>query len=411
MPILCDIGMEAAVLGMLLRYPDRIHDCGVGPDHFYEEAHKRVVRAFHERGVSLASASSALYGDEIRAMELAESAFSDAGLEQHLVHLSNLADFRKIDALSLKFREDLEETDPSEIAVVSAAAAAEILAAISGSDDTISYGDGADEALVAEGGELMQTFLELLPVCRKELIGIAARPGCGKTTMAHLLGEHFSSTREGECFGVFTMEVTRKEWFQRTIRTVYSRAIPQYLGDGQKNRGYVEAAAAVKVLYDKRPGKLAVDDKAGLTLGEIRARALRLKAKHGRLSGIAIDQLSNIRKVREKGMTESTAIKNCTEGAKMLARELDCPVFLLSQFNRDPSGDNGWYTERDIYGSDGLLQDADQLWLLQNPPGSVITDGSETRRVNLRRVKWRNGTLGEMDLDFHTPSSKFYRTI
>jgi replicative DNA helicase len=110
-------------------------------------------------------------------------------------------------------------------------------------------------------------------------------------------------------------------------------------------------------------------------------------------------------------MTESTAIKNCTEGFKMLARELDCPVFLLSQFNRDPSGDKGWYTERDIYGSDGLLQDADQLWLLQNQPGITITDGQETRRVNLRRVKWRNGTLGEMDLDFHTPSSKFFRTI
>lgn len=405
-----DLGMEAAVLGMLLRYPDRIHDCGVEERHFWDEGHRRVIKAFQSKGVSLAAASGALYGDDARAMDLAESAFSDAGLEQHLAHLANLDDFRKVNKLSLELRDKLEDADPSDIAEVASGAAAEILAAISGTDDTLSYGDDADDVLMAEGGEMMETFIEGLPVCRKELIGIAARPGCGKTTMAHLLGEHFTQTRP-ECFPVFTMEVTCKEWLQRTIRFLMGRAISQYRGDGSLNPYYEEAVQFVKASYAKRPGRLAVDDKAGMTLGDIRVRALRLKAKHGRLSGIAVDQLSNVRKVRDKGVNESSAIKNTTEGFKQLARELDCPVFLLSQFNRDPSGEGGWFTDRDIYGSDGLLQDADQLWLLQNPPGSTITDGNPVRRVNLRRVKWRNGTLGEIDLEFHTPSSKMYKTL
>ena len=402
-----DEGVEAAVLGMLLRYPDRIHDCGVTAKHFWREDHAQVLRAFEDKGVSLAVAAEAMYGDVARAMELSESAWSDAGLEQHLTYLRNLADKRTVKRVVTEIMEGLGDLDHSEVAAAATEGAARILAAVSGADSTLAYGEDCEDDLNSEGGERMETFIRDLPVCRRELIGVAARPGCGKTTMAHLMGEHFTKTREG-AFPVFTMEVTRKEWFQRTIRTMYGRPIDQYRADGQKNPAYAEAAEAVRKSYASRMGRLVVDE-AVLSVQEIRARCLRIKAKHGSLSGVAIDQLSNIRKVREKGMNASEVIKNTTEAVKQLSRELDCPAFLLSQLNRDPSGDEGWYTDRDIFGSDGLLQDADQIWILQHPPGSNA-DG-KVRPVNLRRTKWRNGSKGELSLEFHAEASMFYRTL
>ena len=400
--------MEEAVIGMLIRFPHRIHDCGVTADHFFQESNRRVIREFLAKGPGLAVAASALHGDVAQAMELSEAAFSDASLEQHLEHLQNLSRHRSLASSAAGLIERIGSIDPSEASDAAVEAAAELLALAAGSSGTMSMGEDADDCLNEPGGELMQTFLEGLPVRRKELIGIAARPGCGKTTMAHSLGEWFTKGRDG-AFVVFTMEVTRKEWFQRTIRQHVGCEVPQYLGSGELCQRYQEVANAVKASYAARPGRLAVEDKAGLTIAQIRAKALALKAKHGSLSGIAIDQLSNVKKLRERGMSESTAIKNTTEASKQLGRELDCPTFLLSQFNRDPSGEGGWYTERDIFGSDGLLQDADQIWLLQNRPGSDLNQA--IRSVNLRRVKWRNGVTGEMDLEFNTPASTFRKSF
>ena len=404
-----DIGLEEAVLGILLRYPERIHDCGVEERHFWREDHKRIIRAFLDKGVALSVAASAIFGDEVRAMELAEAAFSDAGLEQHLTYLSNLDDKRKVKELLDSLSAGFDEVDHAEVAETVTDAASKLLGAISGSDDCDSYGTDCYRDATAEGGEMLETFFPFLPVRRRELIGVAARPGCGKTAMAHSMGEWFTTTQEG-CFAVFTMEVSRKEWFQRTISKMCGRPIPQYLADGKTpSTRYLEEAARAAKSYESRPGTLFVSDKAGMTVAAIRSKCLGLQAKHGRLSGVAIDQLSNIRKLREKGMNEATAIKNTTEAIKQLARELDCPIFLLSQFNRDPSGDDGWYTERDIFGSDGLFQDCDQLWLLQNPPGSDASGG--IRPVNLRRVKWRNGPKGEFDLEFDAPGMTFRRTL
>ena len=400
--------MEEAVIGMLIRFPHRIYDCGVTADHFFQESNRRVIREFLAKGPSLAVAASALHGDVVQAMELSEAVFSDASLEQHLEHLQNLSRHRSLASSAAGLIERIGSIDPSEASDAAVEAAAELLALAAGSSGTMSMGEDADDCLNEPGGELMQTFLEGLPVRRKELIGIAARPGCGKTTMAHSLGEWFTKERDG-AFAVFTMEVTRKEWFQRTIRQHVGCEVPQYLGSGELCQRYQEVAKAVKASYAARPGRLAVEDKAGLTVAQIRAKALALKAKHGSLSGIAIDQLSNVKKLRERGMSDSMVIKNTTEASKQLARELDCPVFMLSQFNRDPSGEGGWYTERDIFGSDGLLQDADQIWLLQNRPGANLNQA--IRSVNLRRVKWRNGVTGEMDLEFDTPASTFRKSF
>lgn len=400
-----DLHIEEGVIGILLKYPDRFYDCGVTERHFYQVKHKNVIRSYMEKGAGMASAVGAFGGgcdDEL--MEIADTCYSDAPLESYLAMLDSLASIRDAAIASQRLLDTLESVDHTEAPTAIMSAAGELANAVSSGSNTTSEGADAEDVLSEEGGEELDTHLEAFPVRRKELIGICARPGCGKTSMLHSIAEHAIATREGP-FVIFTMEVTRKEWFQRTMRQIASKGIIQYFRDGSLNEAYKFFSGKVRERYLKAIGRLIVDDEAGLSAEQIRARCLKWRAKYGRLSGIGIDQLSNVKRDIKKYGSQANAIKHDTEEFKKLPRELDCPNFLLSQFNRDPSGDGGWYTERDVFGSDGLLQDCDQLWLLQNHPGSDIDQ--DIRRVQLRRAKWRNGHLGETDLDFDTPSSTF----
>ena len=400
-----DLHIEEGVIGILLKYPDRFHDCGVTEDHFFQVQHKNVIRSYIEKGAGMASAVGAFGGgcdDEL--MEIAEACYSDAPLESYLQMLSALASIRSSARTAQRLLDALETVDHTEASSIILSAAGELANAISCGDSTTSEGTDAEEVLAEEGGEELETHLEDFPVRRKEMIGVAARPGCGKTSMIHSAGEHAIATREGP-FLIFTAEVTRKEWFQRTMRQIALREVKQYAGDGSSNETYKFFSKKVMERYGKSTGKLIVDDAAGLSVEQIRARCLKWRSKHGRLSGVGVDQLSNLKRDIKKYGSQANAIKHDTEELKKLARELDCPVFVASQFNRDPSGDEGWYTERDIFGSDGLLQDCDQLWLLQNHPGTSTDE--DVRRVNLRRCKWRNGFTAQSDLDFDTPASTF----
>ena len=397
--------LEESVIAILLRFPDRFYDCGVTEDHFYLEHHKRVIRSYMEKGPSLMSVRDCWGGGmEWKAMELSESVWSDSSLEQHLKALDELSSVRKVAAIAQRLLDRLMDSDASEIRELACSAAGDIAMAVSGETKTMSEGAESVDVLNQPGGEEVSTHLDGFPVRRKELIGIAARPGCGKTSMIHSAGEHAIATREGP-FVIFTMEVTRKEWFQRTMRQVAGRGVKQYKQDGSPSEEYIKFSQIVRERYLKGVGKLIVDEAAGLSVEQMRSRCIALQAKHGKLSGVGVDQLSNMKRDVKKYGSMTAAIQHDTSELKKLSRELDCPIFVASQFNRTPSGEDDWYTERDIFGSDALLQDADQLWLLQNHPGSNIDQ--DVRRVNLRRCKWRNGHLGEADLDFDTPSSTF----
>ena len=397
--------LEEGVIGMLLRFPERFYDCGVSEDHFYVEGHKNVIRSYLAKGPSLQSASGSMgaEGDE-KLMELAESCWSDAGLEDHIEALSKLSAIRKVAGAARSLLERLETLDPSEALEESLKAAGAISGAFAGASAQYTEGEDCEDELLRfqEGFTEYNVGIEGFAARKQELIGIAGRPGWGKSTLLHHVAMSMVEKYDG-AFPIFAMEMSRGEWFLKCIQRLAGRFVPPRFQSGDLNREYAGWAKSCKKWFDGALGKMVVYDDYGLTVDTIRARCLQIKARHSKLLAVGIDQLSLMNHLQKGSEGSAEVIKRTTGRLKGLAKELDCPIFVLSQLTRKRDGED--YRIEDIFGSDGLAQDANQIWIIQPGDGEIVSD--DVQNIILKRPKWRLGSVGEQALDFLKKAAMF----
>jgi replicative DNA helicase len=161
-----------------------------------------------------------------------------------------------------------------------------------------------------------------------DLIIVAGRPSMGKTTLAVNIAEN-AALGAGKSAAIFSMEMSAESLTLRMISSL-----------GRINQGALRSG---KLQEDDWPridsamtqlsnANLFVDETAGLTPTEIRARARRLKRERG-LDLIVVDylQLMHVAGNKENRATE---ISEISRSLKALAKELKVPVIALSQLNR-----------------------------------------------------------------------------
>jgi replicative DNA helicase len=158
------------------------------------------------------------------------------------------------------------------------------------------------------------------------LIVIAGRPGMGKSTLAINIAQHVAVS--GDPVAIFTLEMSREEVVSRMLCS-QGRIDSQRLRTGRLTEGdFSKLSSAANVLY-KKP--IYVDDSAGLTVTEIRAKSRRLKRRHG-LGLVVVDYLQLMHGTVGENRQQEIAI--ISRSLKNLARELDVPVIGASQLNR-----------------------------------------------------------------------------
>lgn len=158
------------------------------------------------------------------------------------------------------------------------------------------------------------------------LIVIAGRPGMGKSTLAINIAQHVAVS--GEPVAIFTLEMSREEVVSRMLCS-QGRIDSQRLRTGRLTEGdFSKLSSAANVLY-KKP--IYVDDSAGLTVTEIRAKSRRLKRRHG-LGLVVVDYLQLMHGTSGENRQQEIAI--ISRSLKSLARELEVPVIGASQLNR-----------------------------------------------------------------------------
>jgi len=159
--------------------------------------------------------------------------------------------------------------------------------------------------------------------------------------------------------------------------------------------------------------KLLIDDTAGLSILQLRARARRMHQQHG-IKLFVIDYLqllnSTARRAQENRQQE---IADISSGIKALAKELNVPVIVLSQLNRELEKDKSRKPRlSDLRESGSIEQDADLVGLLYKPDAGddedgAATDESEGIAVNFLIAKQRNGPTGDVNLTFLKPYTRF----
>lgn len=236
---------------------------------------------------------------------------------------------------------------------------------------------------------------------RGDLIIIAGRPSMGKTSFAMNIAEH-AAIKEKVPTAIFSMEMPGEQLALRLISNL-GRINQSKIRNGRfSDDDWPRISSAVTILSE---APMFIDDSAGLTPTELRARARRLKREHG-LGLIVVDylQLMQVAGTKENRATE---ISEISRGLKALAKELDLPVIALSQLNRSVEQRNDKRpVMSDLRESGAIEQDADVIAFIYR---EEVYD-KETRRKGIADViiaKQRNGPIGEVQLTFLGEYTKF----
>ena len=171
-----------------------------------------------------------------------------------------------------------------------------------------------------------------------EMIVIAGRPSMGKTALAMNIAEHVA-VNEGRPVAVFSLEMSAQQLVQRLL---CSRAgvNSQKVRDGTflAERDFPKLTAAASKLAE---AKIFIDDSPGLNILELRAKARRLKAQHD-IELIVIDYLQLLRSTSRRGQeNRQIEISEISAGIKGLAKELNIPIIVAAQLNRNPENRTG----------------------------------------------------------------------
>lgn len=163
----------------------------------------------------------------------------------------------------------------------------------------------------------------------EQLIIIAGRPAMGKTTLAMNIAGHVS-IREKKRVQVFSLEMSNGQLMDRFLAAegrIHLQDIKS--GRGLAGDNAIKMTAAAGKIRDSG---LLMSDRPGLTMGRIRSIARREKLRGG-LDLVVIDYLQLLDEEGRSG-NRTEAVSAMSRGAKLMARELQIPVILLSQLNR-----------------------------------------------------------------------------
>jgi replicative DNA helicase len=267
---------------------------------------------------------------------------------------------------------------------------------------------GELEVLVEQGGALPGLSTGFVDLDKRttglhpgEFIVIAGRPAMGKTALALNIAEH--AALNGKTVAVFSMEMTKAELAKRSLASV-GRVSLNALRTGQlTDDDWERMTAAMGRLYES---KLIVDETGGLTLGQLRSRARRIKRREGGLDLIVIDYIQLMEASRD-GENRNAEITAISRGIKAMAKELRCPVIGLSQLSRKVEERTSKRPiMSDLRESGAIEQDAD-LILMMYRDEYYKPDTPEKGIAEVIIGKQRNGPTGEVRLAFEGEYARF----
>lgn len=232
-----------------------------------------------------------------------------------------------------------------------------------------------------------------------EMIVIAGRPSMGKTALAMNIAEHVAVELK-EPVGIFSLEMSGVSLTTRAICS-NGRVNNRSLRDGflaERDFGKLTTASG-KIANSK----LHIDDAAGLSIMQLRAKARRMYQQHG-IKLFVIDYLQLLNAKGAKFDNRQQEIAQISNGIKALAKELNVPVIVLAQLNRELEKDKNRKPRlSDLRESGAIEQDADLVGLLYKPEREETEDEpdeTDALPVNLLIAKQRNGPTGDVFLTF-----------
>ena len=248
---------------------------------------------------------------------------------------------------------------------------------------------------------------------KSDLVIIAARPSMGKTALAINIAQN-AAINHGAIVAVFSLEMSKESLLRRML------ASQAWVDQRKLQTGFLDGKDQVKLqnaLGQLVESHLHIDDTAGISLSEMRAKARRLKQHKGKLDLVVVDYLqlmsatlpSSGKKNYENRTQEVSAI---SRGLKALSKELDVPVVALSQLSRasERRGDDKRPLLSDLRESGSIEQDADVVAFIHREAyynRSEELSDADKAKSEIILAKQRNGPTGTVHLNFVSRYTRF----
>jgi replicative DNA helicase len=236
-----------------------------------------------------------------------------------------------------------------------------------------------------------------------EFIVIAGRPSMGKTALVLNIATH-TAIEKSTPIAVFSVEMSGEALVQRMLCSEAKASLRNLRRGMLRNEDWVNLATAAGNL-DKAP--IYIDDSASLSIYELKAKARRLKADYD-IQLLIVDYLQLLEGPQTfRTSSRQQEISEISRSLKGLAKDLNCPVVVVSQLSRMPEHREDRRPRlADLRESGAIEQDADVVIFIYRDE----VYNSETEHKGVAEIivaKQRNGPTGVIELGFFSDYTLF----
>ncbi len=422
------IEAEKSVLGSVLQSKEALFEVLeiLEPEDFYSEHHKEVFEAVRELNrrsepVDILTVSEelkkrntlAMVGGRAFVASLPTEAPSTANAESYAHIIKEKAILRSLIQASADIldRSYKDKTDSQEVLSFAEQEIFNIARAKQKKDYTSLYDVMMEnisqiDAMASTEGKLIGLttgFVDLdektAGLQKSNLIIVAARPAMGKTAFVLNLAQNAALKADAKVL-IFSLEMSKEELGMRMLSSDTCIDLAK-LKTGDLNRGEWED---LYIGIDRlTKAGIYIDDTPGISLMEMKNKCRRLKAEKG-LDLVIVDYLQLMEAKAESRQQE---ISKLSRSLKILAKEMDCPVIVLSQLSRAVEQRIEKKPQlSDLRESGAIEQDADLvMFLYRDEYYNPDTDKPNTCEVIL--AKHRGGSTGTVELAWLGKYTKF----
>jgi len=268
---------------------------------------------------------------------------------------------------------------------------------------------------------------------RSDLIILAARPAMGKTSLATNIAFNVAKAYktavqadghikpiDGGVVGFFSLEMSSEQLATRIL------AEQAEISSADIRRGNIHESQFSKLVDTSNlmaQVPLYIDDTGGISIGQLAARARRLKRQKG-LDLLIVDYLQLLSGSKKSSDNRVQELTEITTGLKALAKELEAPIIALSQLSRQVENREDKHPQlADLRESGSIEQDADVVlfvyreeYYLKNKEPKEGTPEHLQWQAEMEQVhgraeviigKQRHGPTGTVQLSFEANLTRF----
>lgn len=433
------IDIEEAVLGAMMISDNGAHDCLSiikSPEVFYKNENVSIFKAIHKlyqegNPIDLLSVSSTLrkmgeldlIGGDIFLIQLTQKISSSAHIEYHCRILLQYYIKRKMifDNAELSAMAYDEEIDVFDLISYAKSKSDLLIEQISSGVSNLSMKEGLDrigrkiEVLSSKKGDELSGcstgFKKLDAITNgwqnSDLIVIGARPGMGKTSF--VLKTMLENIKKDVPIGFISCEMSTQQLITRLIACNSNFDLNQLLRTGFDDNIYFKQFINLKSKMQNYP---AYFDDQSFDVFDVIAK-IRLWHRKFKIRMVIIDYLQLMTcKFLKKNSIREQEIATITRSLKLLAKELNIPIIVLSQLGREvESRADKRPLLKDLRESGAIEQDADLVAFIYRPSyyGIELDDAMLSQGANTEFIiaKHRNGSIDRKGLFFDESKTKF----